>query len=146
MLSLRNPFLPRFAPLLFVALIGCSDTGPKIVKVNGTLTYKGKPVPGAIIQFVPADGAGRPSTGQTDAQGRFKLIYDRQHDGAAIGKYKVWVSTRAARHAEDAAAMLGKKAPTPNEMAEFIDKYSAEKSKVEVAIDKSTTDLKLNWD
>ena len=32
------------------------------------------------------------------------------------------------------------------EMTTFFDKYSSEKSTVEVTIDKNTRDLKLDWD
>jgi len=60
-------------------LAGCGGSG--IVTVSGTLTYKGKPVTNAFINFVPADG-GRPSMGETDASGKFTLTYDPQTKGA----------------------------------------------------------------
>jgi hypothetical protein len=138
----RKRFLRAAGPLLLVALAGCGDAG--IVPVTGTLTYKGQPVPNAYVDFIPENG--RPSWGETDEQGRFKLNYDRTHDGAVVGKHKVSVRRKPATAAEREAEMLGKKLPTSQEMATFFDKYSSEKSTVEVTIDRNTRDLKLDWD
>jgi hypothetical protein len=95
---------------------------------------------------VPENGGGRPSWGQTDEQGRFKLNYDRGHDGALIGKHTVSVRARPVTHAENLAALRGQKLPLSKDLTEFFNKYSVEKSKVEVVIDKNTKDLKLDWD
>jgi hypothetical protein len=146
MLSLRKCCLLWAAPLLFVAFAGCG-TSPTLVPVTGILTHGGKPVPNAGIRFVPENG--RPSTGQTDEEGRFTLNYDREHDGAVVGKHKVWVTklaTRPTTKAEQEAAIRGKKLPMSREMAAFFDKYGQDKSNVEVVIDKNTRELKLDWD
>lgn len=143
MLSLRNPVLLRAAPLLLVALAGCGGGG-KVVKVSGTLTYKGKPVTNAYIDFVPKEG--RPSWGQTDEQGHFTLNYDSQQQGAVRGKHKVSVRMRPVTTADQEAIMNGQKPPLSADMAAFFEKYSVENSKKEVTIDGSTTDLKLDWD
>jgi hypothetical protein len=108
------------------------------------LTYKGKPVTNAYVDFIPEQG--RPSWGQTDEQGRFKLNYDREHDGAVVGKHKVSVRMRPTTTAEQEAVMMGKKSPLSKEMADFFDKYSLANSKKEVVIEKDTNDLKLDWD
>ncbi|MCI0458613.1 MAG: hypothetical protein L0Z62_16750 [Gemmataceae bacterium] len=139
MLTSHKALLPWSVPLLLVALAGCSE-GPQVVPVSGILTYKGKPVSNAFVFFQPEDG--RPSVGETDDEGRFKLNYDRRQDGALVGKHKVSVKMRP----EQEAVMLGKKPPRMSrELHEFFDKYSAEKSKIEVEIAKKTTDLKLDW-
>jgi hypothetical protein len=143
MLSCRKPLLPWVALLLLVAPAGCGG-GPRIVEVSGTLTNKGKPVTNAYVYFVPENG--RPSWGQTDEQGRFTLNYDRGHDGALIGKHTVAVKLRPVTSAENLAVMKGEKPPLSKEMAEFFNKYSVEKSKVEVVIDKNTKNLKLDLD
>jgi hypothetical protein len=131
-------------PVLLVALTGCSDSGPKIVKVNGTLTYKGQPVTNAYLTFRPENG--RQSWAQTDDEGRFKINYDRQQDGAVVGKHKVWIDPRAVSAADQEAAMLGRRPRMSKEMAAFFEKYSAEKSTLEVEITKDTKDLKLDLD
>jgi hypothetical protein len=130
-----------------VTLGGCGDSGPTIVPVSGILTYKGKPVTNATLFFSPDKG--RPSTGTTDEEGRFTLAYDTEHDGAIIAKHHVWVKMRATRpttRAQQEAAIMGKKPPMSQDMAGFFDKYGEKKSKIEVAIEKSTPELKFDWD
>jgi hypothetical protein len=140
MLFTGKPILRWVAPLLLVALTGCG--GADVMKVTGTLKYKGQPVPNALVDFTPAKG--RPSYGETDGQGHFKLVYDRQHDGAVPGKHTVSVRAKPATAAEKEAEMMGKK-PTGN-LAAFFDKYSAAKSKKEVTIDKKSMDIDLDLD
>jgi hypothetical protein len=142
--SARHRILPWAVPLLFVALIGCADSGPKIVKVTGTLKYKGQPVTNAYITFEPEFG--RQSWAQTDGQGRFKINYDKHQDGAVVGKHKVWVQQRATTSAERDAEMQGKALPVSRDMAAFFQKYNAENSKYTVEITTSTKDLTLDLD
>lgn len=140
MLSWRKPFLPWATLLLVLALAGCGD-GSNLVPVTGTLTYKGNPVTNAYIDFTPEQG--RPSWGQTDDQGRFKLEYDGKHKGAVVGKHKVSVRVGPQTTADREPGMAP---PQSKEMAAFFDKYSFTNSKIEVVIDKNTKDLKLVWD
>jgi hypothetical protein len=144
MLLSRRVLHRGVVPLLLAALAGCADDGPKVVKVNGSLTYKGKPVPGAMLTFQPEFG--RQSWAQTDAQGKFKVNYDRHQDGAVVGKHKVWVTYEPSSTAEQEAYMSGKPAPLSKEMQEFFKKYSADNSKVEVQIDRNTGEIKLELD
>jgi hypothetical protein len=132
-------------PLIFVA--GCGDSGPTIVPVTGTVTYKGHPVANTYIFFMPADGKGRPSQGPTDAEGHFKLSYTGEKDGVETGKHKVWIGRpRPTTPKEQEAAMMGKKVALPRDMSGLLEKYGQGSSKVEVTIDKNTRDLKLDWD
>jgi hypothetical protein len=137
----RGRLLPWIAPLLLLAPAGCGG-GPKLVKVAGTLTYKGQPVKNAYIDFTPEHG--RPSWGQTDEQGHFTLNYDKKQDGVVAGKHKVSVRMRPTTVAEQEAVMKGKRPPQSREMAEFFDKYSMARSKKEVTIDRSTSDFQLD--
>jgi hypothetical protein len=136
---LRKSLCPWAALLLFAAMVGCGSGDPKVVKVSGTLTYKGQAVPNANLDFVPTQG--RPSAGETDAQGRFTLHYDRKQDGAVTGKHKVTIRQSLAGSLEP-----GKAAPLSPEMAAFYNKYGPANSKLEVTIDKATDDLKLALD
>jgi len=131
-----------FALVVCFSLAGCGDSG--IVPVSGTLTYKGKPVTNAFINFVPEKG--RPSMGETDASGRFTLAYDPQTKGAQVGKHKVFVTHNAVADAGQPGAIPGQAPKLSPDLKEFFSKYSSEKSKVEVTIDKKTDDLKLDWD
>ena len=142
MWSSHKTLLSWSVPLFLVALAGCNE-GPQVVTVSGILTYKGKPVTNAFVDFFPEDG--RPSFGETDGEGRFKLIYTRKLDGALVGKHKVSVRLRPETRAEQEAIMQGKRPRMSKEMQESFDKYSAEKSKIVVEIDDKTRDLKLDW-
>ena len=62
-MRLSTPFrrIAGYAGLsLLLALAGCKNGDlPPIAKVKGTVTYKGKPVPNMMVNFMPT--AGRPS-------------------------------------------------------------------------------------
>ena len=73
-----------------VLLVGCNSASVSgTVPVGGKVTYKGAPVEGAIITFVP-EGKGRTATATTDAGGVFSLT-TVDASGAMPGKYKVTV-------------------------------------------------------
>ena len=125
-----------------LGLTGCAES--QVLTVSGTLTYKGDPVPNAIVHFVPETG--RPSRGETDAQGRFTLTYDPQTKGAQRGKHRVFVEHNAIAAQSMPGAIPGMPTRLSTEQKEFFDKYSGENSTVEVTIDKKMDDLKLAWD
>jgi hypothetical protein len=91
--------LPMTWLLLTACALGCGGSGrPKLVSVTGTVTLDGKPLEGAIVAFLPDVDAKakykRPSSGITDASGKFTLgTYDKT-DGAPVGKYKVGIQKR----------------------------------------------------
>ena len=128
--------------LVCVFVAGCS--GSNVVSVSGTLTYKGNPVTNAFINFMPENG--RPSMGETDQNGKFTLIYDPQTKGAQRGKHRVFVEYNAVADANQPGAVPGETPRLSNDLKEFFSKYNGDNSKIEVVIDKSTSDLKLEWD
>ncbi|MCI0378675.1 MAG: hypothetical protein L0215_13795 [Gemmataceae bacterium] len=130
--------------LLVVAHFGCGSDGPQVVRVNGTLSHKGKPVPSALLNFLPDKG--RQSWAVTDENGRFKINYDKHQDGAVVGKHQVWIEYRANTDAEKEAALEGRPAPLSAQMKAFFEKYSHGNSKLEVKIDSGTSELKLDLD
>lgn len=67
--------------------LGCSDGGPELTTVTGTITLDGKPMPGVLVTFAPA--AGSPSYGKTDAEGKYDLWYTDDKKGAMLGKHDV---------------------------------------------------------
>jgi hypothetical protein len=81
------------AAAALAALAGCGD-GLKRVPVEGTLTAKGRPLGGALVQFVPAGATkGEGGIGRADADGRFTLTGSRAGDpGVVPGEYTVRVS------------------------------------------------------
>ncbi len=79
-------------------LAGCSRSvnleSPDLVQVNGTVTYKGTPVPGARVAFHPAkSNAGNEiALAEADSNGRFVLKTHEYGPGAEPGDYVVTVT------------------------------------------------------
>ena len=92
-----------FAAALVAAMAaGCAkqdDLGT--VKAGGQVTYKGQPVTGAVVTFVPQSGKGA-AVAVSDGAGRFRLMTSAT-SGAVPGVYKVTV-TKAREVATDSAA------------------------------------------
>jgi hypothetical protein len=85
--------------LLLPLLSGCfsANGAPNLSlhPVDGVLTIGGKPLVGATVTFVPADGSGADqvaATAVTDEFGEFSLVSTTGKPGAAAGKYRVLVA------------------------------------------------------
>jgi hypothetical protein len=81
-----NSHLLTCIALVFVAsaMMGCGNDGPELAEVTGVVTVDGKPVPGAVLTFVPT-GGGSPSYGGTDTLGKYRLMFTDTKYGAMIG-------------------------------------------------------------
>lgn len=80
--------------LVSLCVIGCSgvpDDRPSVVPVTGKITYNGKPVTGALVNFSSLKSP-RPANGMTDNDGRFSLTTFSTDDGAIPGEYQVSVT------------------------------------------------------
>lgn len=77
--------------LLSTAVMGCGGDGPTLVPVEGTIIMGGAPLAEAEVTFQPPSG--RPSSGMTDSQGHYKLLYLDEKDGALPGRHKVLITT-----------------------------------------------------
>ena len=118
-----------------LVVTGC-DNGPKVVKVSGTATYKGVPVPYLTLIFQPEKG--RPSNGRTDDQGHFTLSYDPQVMGAVVGKHTVSAVY------QDSPDTMGK--PMPPTIKAITSKYGdTVNSPMKIEITGPTDDLKLEF-
>jgi hypothetical protein len=82
--------------LVLFALPGCGGPkGPKLIPTTGTVSYNGKALSAARVQFLPIEGTeGVGGTGKTDAEGTYKISYRRGGEGLPAGKYKVVISKR----------------------------------------------------
>jgi hypothetical protein len=91
---LSSAIVPLWASVFIAATIifaaGCGSGRPKAYEVTGIVTYRGKPVQGAHVTFIPRGS--RPATGETDAQGRFALLSFAPGDGAVAGEHVVCVA------------------------------------------------------
>jgi hypothetical protein len=106
-----NKLLPVVGGGLFICLLiyffvfpmfGSKAYAPKLAPVTGTVVVDGKPLAGAEVWFHPEqkqqDAKGKEfkvssSFGKTDASGRYELMYDQDHKGAAIGKCRIEIVT-----------------------------------------------------
>ena len=82
------------------ALLGCGDAPDNLSGVSGTVKLDGQPLEGALVEFTP-QGEGSPSYGKTDAQGKYELAFNRDHNGAVIGQHQVRISTYNAGSPDD---------------------------------------------
>ncbi|MCE3016660.1 MAG: carboxypeptidase regulatory-like domain-containing protein [Pirellula sp.] len=79
--------------------VGCGPSGPEIARVQGTVTMDGKPLPNAIIMFVPVGG--RPSVSETDANGKYVLEFSGGRKGAIPGMNRVEINTGRLAYEKD---------------------------------------------
>jgi len=121
--------------LLLAALAGCSSGGPDIVPVSGRVTRNGKPVPFVTVYFQPTSG--RPSLGNCDADGRFKLGYTREQDGAKVDTHTVYV----------VYFPEGSAGPAPPDFKDIYAKYGTpELSPLKIEVKKAMKDLEIKVD
>jgi hypothetical protein len=72
-------------------LPGCNRSNDSATyPVRGSVSYQGKPLPGASVTFM-ADGASRAAVGKTDAAGHFQLTTFEENDGAVPGTHVVTI-------------------------------------------------------
>lgn len=82
------------ASLTAFCISGCGGGGgdvPDLGTVTGTVTLGGAPLADAQVVFQPTKG--RPSSGVTDSDGYYELIYNADNNGATVGTHKVSIST-----------------------------------------------------
>ena len=72
-----------------VFMYGCTQV-PKLYTVTGTVTVKGKPAEGAIINFHPDDPTIEAASAVADSAGSFKPI-SQSLPGMRSGSYKVTI-------------------------------------------------------
>jgi hypothetical protein len=87
------------AALAALTAAGCSKGSRTIVPVSGVVKLNGKPYKNAVVSFQPLGdkdnpNPGRGSSGVTDENGRYTLIYDGEKPGAITGKHRVMIATQ----------------------------------------------------
>ena len=75
---------------LLVAGCGSEDD---LAKVKGRVTLNGQPLEGATVEFQPTSSGAAPSSGMTDAKGRYELMYTFDTRGAVSGEHIVSIRT-----------------------------------------------------
>jgi hypothetical protein len=82
---------PALLTVLCLFYGGCGGVSdrPVTAPVEGTVTFDGQPLSGAVVTFWDTAGKNNPTAGDTDASGKYKLAGSNQ--GAQPGSYKVTV-------------------------------------------------------
>jgi hypothetical protein len=70
---------------------GCRPGYQNVSPVTGRVTLDGIPLSGAQVMFLPT--IGRPSKGETNADGVYELVYTYKQNGAEHGMHTVRVTT-----------------------------------------------------
>jgi hypothetical protein len=73
-------------------VLGCGESGPKLIPVNGTVKLDGTPKPKLLVTFTPVDGGTPIAVGQTDEKGEYSLRTNGRK-GAVVGQHKVSITT-----------------------------------------------------
>jgi len=135
----------RLVPLgiisVFVALIGCSPSGPyPVVPFSGTLTYQGEALGHQmLLTFTPVEG--RASTAVVGADGKFKAEYTGDASGVQIGKLVV---TLSAYGVESDLPGVPNTSPLSPQVQEALKKYSFDSQGFEIEVTKKETSYKLD--
>jgi hypothetical protein len=74
-----------------VGSVGCRPGYQNVSPVTGRVTLDGVPLSEAQVMFLPTTG--RPSTGETNAEGVYELVYTFKQRGAEHGMHTVRVTT-----------------------------------------------------
>jgi hypothetical protein len=100
--SLRGPraavsLIPMACIVALVASggSGCRPGDQSVSPVTGRVTLDGIPLSGAQVMFLPT--IGRPSKGETNADGVYELVYTYKQNGAKHGMHTVRVTTAHTR-------------------------------------------------
>jgi hypothetical protein len=95
-----------------------------IAPVHGKVTYKGRPVAGATVEFL-CTGASRPAAGTTDEQGNYSLTTFTPNDGAMIGTHVVTVNVYASESEASLPSVAGMDSKAKSKAIEEAARQSA---------------------
>ncbi len=84
-------------PLVLYCLMICGCGSDKLATVRGTVTLNGQPLQNALVEFQPTALGGSPSSGMTDAEGRYELMSTFERAGALPGEHSVSIRTGGTR-------------------------------------------------
>jgi hypothetical protein len=126
--------------VLGVITTGCSESGPEIYEVSGTISYQGEPIPNIDIIFVPEDTVNfKESRATSDDEGKFVMSYTYELDGVAPGAHTIYV--------EDPAALHGGQSSTDASYVAICQKYGSEEtSTMTLTVDSDLVDHALDFE
>ncbi|MCG6155034.1 hypothetical protein [Rubinisphaera margarita] len=79
--------------VILTGLVGCESSSDlaQTARVQGTVSYQGKPVTTGTVMFIPV-GGGPPATGQIQPDGSYVMKTYFSADGAVLGEHKVTIT------------------------------------------------------
>jgi hypothetical protein len=102
-----------FVWLALALALGCSHQ-PKY-PVTGKVTLRGKPLPHALVSFVPEDSKVLPAMSRTDAEGRYQLEQGAGPPGVFPGRYVVHITTFVGANPYEDPPVRGQDEKVPKE-------------------------------
>ena len=125
----------------WVLAAGCggSDMPYEVVALEGTITYQGKPLEGASINFQPVEG--RVSSAVSGPGGKFAMKYTHDVDGVQKGAGKFFLTMP-----EGAGSLAGSQEEKSPLLAEAAKKYSAENTTLQAEITEPNMGYELKLD
>ena len=91
-------------------IFGCGGPYAKLGRVSGKVTLGGQPLTDAVVTFSPV-ATGSPSSGKTDSEGKYVLLYVRKVKGAESGEHDVTISTFQEGDADAGTPEIPEKVP-----------------------------------
>jgi hypothetical protein len=92
---MRNIFNYAIVIVFLLPMLGCGGSVLKTEFIEGTISFQGVPVEGAMLSFSPVNDAdGAPASGRTDVRGRYVLQtrFGAVDAGTTPGEYVVTVT------------------------------------------------------
>lgn len=82
------------AALLFSLATGCTGKGnPTLGRVSGVVTLDGKPVKGAVLEFIPQESGKSVAWGSTNENGQYEMAFGQNRKGAFLGRTLVRITS-----------------------------------------------------
>jgi hypothetical protein len=91
---IKTAFAATTAIAFSLLCSGCGQTeGQPLAQVSGVVTIDGKPVKGALLEFIPQAPGGAVAYGQSDGTGRYTMHFGQKRTGAVIGRSLVRITS-----------------------------------------------------
>jgi hypothetical protein len=137
MLNHPQHLFANITGFLLLFAVGCGQELPyEVVKLEGTLTYKGDPLEGVVLHFRPTTG--RESTATTTAGGKFVMRYTYDVNGVQKGPGEFFLSLPMS-----GGGIANAKAQTSSLVTEAVRKYSPQGTSKAVEITEASRNYKL---
>jgi hypothetical protein len=157
----RTTVMRRLATVAILGLAGLAGCGGleedsyKLVKVTGTVTRNGKPLPGATVSFVPSGGNknSTPAADITGPEGTYSLMF-KGRTGIAPGKYNVMIAEAVQVPAgskmpaafKDTPGIFNRERPVGKEKGAVQKKKEGAKSEFTAEVDENIASKTLDYD